>query len=133
MSKKKPKTQAPPAEKKNPKGKENSQEQLSLSIQETALEAIQQIQTMVTGKEVSDSTRLAACKYAIERAAEENKPKDDKEAGVLAILMQFIRELRATDQAGRAAPPLAPPTEPQAIAPKENWDSWLRTNLDKPN
>jgi hypothetical protein len=106
--------------------------QLSEAIRGSAEEAAKQIKEMITGADVSDATRLAACKYAIEHAMGEKTEGESKDAA-LSLLMQFVREARQEKGNERATPiiPLDPEAAPESA--DKDWGGWVKSNLNKPN
>jgi len=96
-------------------------------IKQAAIDGANLIQSMIMDPEFTDATRLAAAKYAIERAAAKDGAAD-QDNSVLAI-MQMIRQISSTKE-------LPPATDLPGIEAKKDendWDTWIAANFHKPN
>lgn len=119
------------------------QERLSSIIKDAAIEGAITIQAMIQDDKCSDASRLAAAKWAIERAAGKDHSTDDNENASFAFLMEIVRELRSSKQLDsvKQAPQLvasAPKIEGKTEAaskdePKQeekDWGKWIGSNLN---
>jgi hypothetical protein len=100
--------------------------QVDTMLKKAALEGAEQILKMINDPEVSDASRLAAAKWAVERV---NKDKSPEDASVsLSSLMEIVRQMRSQAQTG-PAPAIA--LQGEAAKPSEpaNYDQWIDSNL----
>jgi hypothetical protein len=98
------------------------QAELLHKIREAAIKGMDLIHSMITDPEISDASRLAAARYAIDRVVKDNHGPENRDA-TLGQLLEIVRQLR-TPQPG----PIPAATLPgEAVKPKDpsNYDQWI--------
>lgn len=103
---------------------EDFEKELDESIKAAARAGIQLITEMITDTDCSDASRLAAAKWAIERAA----AKDDAgaEDNSITAIMQIIRQMNQTKE--QPAPAL-PKNEAKGES-ADDWKGWIDSNVN---
>lgn len=97
---------------------------LENEIKDAAKEGLELIRSMIRDDDVTDATRLAAAKWAIERAGD--LEEKDAEEGAVTVIMQFIRHMKASKALAPAPAPLVEGSETQT----EDWSTWIESNLN---
>lgn len=113
---------------KRPLTEDEVASEVAMNLKLAALKGAEEINKMITDKDVGDSTRLAAAKWAVERAEEKDKGPD--KGATIGQVMDLVRELRAQTVGQKVEAAVLPgetlekPTESQA-----DYGQWIASNL----
>ena len=120
------------AKKPTPKSDdEKLQDDLDDIIKLAAIEGAELIRDMIGDDKFADASRLAAAKYAVERADSDNKQSDDN--ATIGFFMDLVRQIRTSKEL--ASPEgqsnlLSGKSEPEKKEDDKDWSKWINSNVN---